>query len=116
MVVEAVERLADRNGSSIAAIRKYVQQNLLNSSKQQTASFNNLTLKALQNAVALNVLELVGRSYRISANEKERRKEAARQEKAALRDAAREMAAFAVSFVNDFSRCSLLILFFCFCL
>jgi hypothetical protein len=74
MVIEAVTILADRHGSSIQAIRKYVT-NHFPLKQQQTASFNSLTLKALSKAVALDVLEYDKRLYRLSASEKDRRRE-----------------------------------------
>lgn len=82
MVVEAVMNLADRHGSSLPAIRKYITANY-ELKKQQTASFNALTLKAVNKAVAMDELERVkGHSFRISRRELDRRKE---KEKQALR-------------------------------
>ena len=83
MVVEAVTVLADRHGSSIQAIRKYVT-NHFPLKQQQAASFNSLTLKALNKSVALNVLEYEKRLYRLSAAEKDRRKEKERAARNAL--------------------------------
>jgi len=89
MVIEAVINLADRYGSSIQAIRKYVTSNFA-LKQQQTASFNSLTLKALNKAVAVDVLEYDKRLYRLSNNEKERRKEKERALKAAANAQSRE--------------------------
>ena len=89
MVTEAVINLADRYGSSIQAIRKYVTSNFA-LKQQQTASFNSLTLKALNKAVAVDVLEYDKRLYRLSNNEKERRKEKERALKAAANAQSRE--------------------------
>ena len=89
MVIEAVVNLADRYGSSIQAVRKYVTSNFP-LKQQQTASFNSLTLKALNKAVALDVLEYDKRLYRLSSNEKERRKEKDRALKAAANAQSRE--------------------------
>jgi hypothetical protein len=96
MVVEAVENLADRHGSSIQAVRKYIVSNYP-LKQQQTASFNSLTLKAINKAVALEVLEYEKRLYRISAKEKERRKDRERAIKQAAAAAAREASASMVS-------------------
>lgn len=82
MVVEAVSGLADRHGSSIVAIRKYIQSNF-QLQRQQTASFNSLTLKALQKCVALEILEFDRRLYRLSDKEKSARKERERMLRAA---------------------------------
>lgn len=82
MVTEAVINLADRHGSSLPAIRKYVMANF-ELKAQQIASFNALTLKAVNKAVAMDELERVkGHSFRLSQSEKDRRKE---REKHALR-------------------------------
>lgn len=89
MVIEAVVNLADRYGSSIQAIRKYVTSNFP-LKQQQTASFNSLTLKALNKAVAVDVLEYDKRLYRLSNNEKERRREKDRALKAAANAQSRE--------------------------
>ena len=96
MVIEAVTKLADRHGTSIQAIRKYITNNFP-LKQQQTASFNSLTLKALGKAVALDVLEYDKRLYRLSASEKDRRKEKERSLKNAASAASRD--AFAM--VND---------------
>lgn len=82
MVVEAVSGLADRHGSSIVAIRKYIQSNF-QLQRQQTASFNSLTLKALQKCVALEILEFDRRLYKLSDKEKSTRKERERMLRAA---------------------------------
>jgi hypothetical protein len=79
MVVEAVVSLNEKGGSSLPAIRKFISENF-GIKKQEVASFNNLTMKALNKAVADQFLEAVGRSYRISANEKERRRRLLLQE------------------------------------
>lgn len=89
MVIEAVTVLADRHGSSIQAIRKYVL-NHFPLKQQQTASFNSLTLKALNKAVALEVLEYDRRLYRISAKERERRREKERMARNAMSANARD--------------------------
>ena len=78
MVLEAVTKLNEKHGSSLNAIRKYILANL-NVRQQQTASFNNLTLKAANRLVADTVLEKQKHSFCISAAEKARRKEAEKQ-------------------------------------
>lgn len=98
MVIEAVTKLADRHGTSIQAIRKYITNNFP-LKQQQTASFNSLTLKALGKAVALDVLEYDKRLYRISASEKDRRKEKERSLKNAASAASRD--AFAMVIINS---------------
>jgi hypothetical protein len=63
MVVEAVAQLNDRkDGSSLQAIRKYVYNNY-DVKKQQMASFNSLSLKAVNKAVAIGDLERVKTSH-----------------------------------------------------
>ena len=74
MVLEAVVNIDERGGSSLKAIRKYIQNNFA-LQKQQTASFNSLTLKALTKAVANNEIERVKRNtFRLTSSEKDRRK------------------------------------------
>jgi hypothetical protein len=96
MAVEAVTVLNDRVGSSIQAVRKYMI-NTFELKPQQTASFNNLTSKALANAVALGILDYDKRLFRVSDVERERRKEKERAMKAAAAAAVREAAAHLVS-------------------
>lgn len=80
MVVEAVINMAERHGSTLNAIRKYVQANY-ELKKQQAASFNALTLKALNKAVAMDELERVKQNtFRLSNSERERRKEREKRE------------------------------------
>ena len=74
MAVEAVLELAERHGSSLVAIRKYIQANYP-LKQQQTASFNSLTLKGVSKAVAMNELERLKHSYKVTSQEKDRRKE-----------------------------------------
>lgn len=74
MVLEAVINLNEKEGSSLNAIRKYINTHY-NIQKQQVASFNNLTLKAVNKAVASNELEKIKHSFRLTAAERERRKE-----------------------------------------
>ena len=74
MAVEAVMALAERNGSSLVAIRKYIQANYP-LKQQQIASFNSLTLKGVSKAVATNELEKLKHSYKLTSQEKEKRKE-----------------------------------------
>lgn len=73
MTVEAVYRLAEKNGSSLQSIRKYILQNFPLKA-QQTASFNALTLKAVNKAVAQNELERLKNTFRLTSAEKEKRK------------------------------------------
>jgi hypothetical protein len=84
MVMEAVVNLNEREGSSLQAIRKYILQNYEGIRQHQTASFHNLTLKAVNKAVALNELEKFKHSFRLSQAEKDRRKEAERKAQQAL--------------------------------
>ena len=78
MAVEAVLALNERHGSSLVAIRKYIQTNFP-VKHCQTASFNNLTLKGVTKAVAGGELEKIKHSYKISWQEKERRRLRERQ-------------------------------------
>lgn len=73
MVLEAVIALNEKEGSSLNAIRKFllIAYDIQN---QHKASFNNLTLKAVNNLTASDVLEKVKHSFRLSAAEKERRR------------------------------------------
>jgi hypothetical protein len=96
MVTEAITVLADRYGSSIQAIRKYVT-NHFPLKQQQAASFNSLTLKALNKAVALEVLEYDKRLYRLSAKEKDRRREKEKM----MRNAASAASRDAFSMVSE---------------
>jgi hypothetical protein len=74
MVVEAIADLEQKTGVSLQAIRKYVTMNF-NLKKQQTASFNNLTLKAVNKAIALQLVEKTnGLSFKLSSSEKEKRR------------------------------------------
>jgi histone H1/5 len=74
MVIEAVIGLNEKDGSSLKAIRKFIQQNY-EIRPNQMASFHNLTLKAVNKAVLTNELERLKHSFRLSAAEKEKRKE-----------------------------------------
>lgn len=65
MVITAVINLAERGGSSLKSIRKYISSNFT-LKKQQTASFNALTLKAINKAVAESELERNKNSFRLS--------------------------------------------------
>jgi hypothetical protein len=78
MVVEAVIRLNDKNGSSLNAIRKHILTQY-NIGHKQTASFNSLTLKAVNRAVASNELEKIKHSFRLTQDERDRRKESERK-------------------------------------
>jgi hypothetical protein len=78
MAVEAVLALNERHGSSLVAIRKYIQTNFP-VKHCQTASFNNLTLKGVTKAVAGGELEKIKHSFKISWQEKERRRIRERQ-------------------------------------
>ena len=75
MVIESLYELNDKNGSSLQAIRKYIENNLVEKG-QQAATFNTLTKKAIDSAVASNRIEkLKKNSYRLSAYEKEKKRE-----------------------------------------
>lgn len=78
MILEAVAVLNEKNGSSLNAIRKFILSTY-NIGHKQAASFNNLTLKAANRAVANNELEKVKHSFRLTVAERERRKEAERR-------------------------------------
>jgi hypothetical protein len=80
MVIEAVQQLNDRNGSTIASIRKYIQNNF-EYARAQVSSFNKLTMNALANAVEREVLDKNKHSYKISNKEKEKRKEETKSKK-----------------------------------
>lgn len=72
MVMDAIIALNEKEGSSLNAIRKYITTNydIIHS---QRASFNNLTLKTVNKAVASGELEKIKHSFRLTALEKERR-------------------------------------------
>jgi len=81
MVLEAVSTLAaqdryvERDGCSLPAIRKFVAATY-NLGKQQTASFNNLTIKAINRAIAVGDLEFnpkARHSYRLTMAYKRKR-------------------------------------------
>ena len=81
MVLEAVSTLAaqdryvERDGCSLQAIRKFLATTY-NLGKQQTASFNNLTLKAINRATAVGDLEFhpkARHSYRLTLAYKRKR-------------------------------------------
>jgi hypothetical protein len=73
--------LGEKNGSTIFSIRKYILSNY-DVKKKHPASFNALTFKAVTVAEATEVFEKVKRGvYRISAKEKDRRKEQEKNEK-----------------------------------
>ena len=83
MVVDAVITLNEKEGSSLKAIRKYILSQY--DVKKQDASFNNLTLKAVNRAVASNELEKCKHSFKLSTAEKDKRKEAEKRALQALR-------------------------------
>ena len=89
MVVEAVQQLNDRNGSTIISIRKYIQNNF-EYTRAQVSSFNKLTMNALQKEVATGVLEKNKHFYKMSMIEKERRKEESKSKKKQEKDKERE--------------------------
>ena len=90
MVVEAIQQLNDKNGSTIISIRKYIQNNF-EYTRAQVSSFNKLTMNALQKEVATGVLERVTKhNYRISNAEKERRKEESKNKKKLEKDKERD--------------------------
>lgn len=85
MVMEAVVQLDEKGGSSLQGIRKFIQTTFAPNCKA-VSSFNNLTLKAINMAVADNMLERNGHSFRLSWVEKDRRKRAiVQQQRAAER-------------------------------
>ncbi len=74
MVIESIYALSDKNGSSIQSIKKYMQQNL-SQHGHQPASFNSLTKKAIDQAIAIGRIEKIKKNvYRISQTEKDKRK------------------------------------------
>jgi hypothetical protein len=77
MVLEAVIELNEKEGSSLNAIRKYILTHY-DIKSQQKASFHNLTLKAVNRAVANNELERIKHSFRLTAAERDKRKEKVR--------------------------------------
>lgn len=77
MAVEAVYIMAEKHGSSLQSIRKYIIANFP-IKVQQTASFNALTLKAVNNAVAEKLLDRFKNTFKVSPIEKERRRRLAR--------------------------------------
>jgi len=89
MVIEAVQQLNDRNGSTIVSIRKYIQNNF-EYTRAQVSSFNKLTMNALTTAVANEVLDKNKHSYKISNKEKEKRKEETKSKKKLEKDKERE--------------------------
>ena len=84
MVVLAVEANEGKFGATLPSIRAYIRNNFEHQKGQQTASFNALTLKGLNKAIASQVIEKMPTNkvnYRISSYERERRKVAEREEK-----------------------------------
>jgi hypothetical protein len=75
MVIQTIYTLNEKDGSTLQAIRKHILSTY-DLGRQQTASFNNLTLKAIQKAVAIGDLEHSHKSrfnYRLSAAYKKKR-------------------------------------------
>ena len=73
MVVEAVVALDDKLGSSLQAIRKYMQNHFL--VKKSVASFNNLSMKAILKAIDDKQLEIVHKNcYKLTTIERDRRR------------------------------------------
>jgi hypothetical protein len=74
MSIEAVASLGEKNGSSLQSIRKYIISSFC-LKPQHMASFNALTLKAVNRAVAQGELERLKNTFKLTSNEKERRRE-----------------------------------------
>ncbi len=84
MVILAVEANEGKFGATLPSIRAYIRNNFEHQKGQQTASFNALTLKGLNKAIASQVIEKMPTNkvnYRISSHERERRKVAEREER-----------------------------------
>lgn len=68
MVVDAIVSLAERGGSSLTSIRRYVLDAHPETQAKQAASYNSLSLKALTSAVAKGKLERDKHTYKLSSN------------------------------------------------
>eukprot|EP01038_Epipyxis_sp_PR26KG_P004667 gene4667-6556_t len=75
MVLESIIDMNEKSGSSLQSIRKYLQT-VFNMRNQQVASFNSLTMKAINKLIATGEIEkVVGtRAFRLTPAEKDRRK------------------------------------------
>ena len=73
--MQAFSTLNEKDGSTLQAVRKHILASF-EVGRQQTASFNNLTLKAIQKAVAVGDLEHSAKSrfnYKLSMAYKKKR-------------------------------------------
>jgi hypothetical protein len=68
MLLEAVTALADKCGSSLVGLRRHVLEHNPDTQLKQPASFNTLTLKALNSLVAEDKLERDKHTYKLSAS------------------------------------------------
>lgn len=67
-IIEAIQELKDRNGSSMIAIKKFMQSKLPQDKQWQNGTF----LSALKSAVAAGELVQVKNSYKLSADFKKK--------------------------------------------
>ena len=77
MILQAISVMADKNGSSLQAIRKWIQTTYPETQDKQKASFQNLTKKAIHKLEADAVLIRVKGSFKFSPHyiESHRRRE-----------------------------------------
>ena len=68
MILDAILSLGERGGSSLTSIRRQVLESHPETQKKQTASFNTLTMKALNALVADGKLEREKHTYKPSAS------------------------------------------------
>jgi len=66
MILQAISSMNDKNGSSLQAIRKWIQQTYPDTHNKQKASFQNLTKKAIHKLEADQVLIRVKGSFKFS--------------------------------------------------
>lgn len=113
MAVKAVAALDDRQGSSLLAIRKYIQANFPPPSKLSTNAFNSLTLKGCMKAVARRELDNIrGLTFKLSKKERERQRLLQEQERERQR-AIEERKARKAGKVNLESCCCLVLILQC---
>jgi hypothetical protein len=68
MAIEAIISLAEKGGSSLVSIRRYILEHNLETQSKQPASFNNLTLKALNTLAADGKVDREKHTYKLSFN------------------------------------------------
>lgn len=66
MILDAIQSLRDKNGSSLQAVRKWIATTYPDTQNKQKASFNQLTLKGITKLVAEGSVEKNKSSFRLS--------------------------------------------------